>query len=119
MPRHTPHEIPASANSLTLLDWLEGKGQLSGGEIPLLCVLQKLVPEVLDPTDQSRLAQCIADIGRCFGIPDVSHLPQPKAAKTDDKPALMLEIWSKAPFGNLCNIQGWLFYSAERSVARN
>jgi hypothetical protein len=115
MPRHTPHEIPVDANSLTLLDWLEGKGQLSGGEIPLLCVLQKLVPEVLDPTDQSRLAQCIADVGCHFDIPDVSHLLQPNAPKTDDKPALMLEIWSKAPPGNRCNIQGWLFYSAEHN----
>ncbi len=111
MPPDLPCELAADSGSLDLLDWLEGKRQLSGGLVPLLFVLRKLLPRVVDPKDRSRLQQCINKIGRHF---DVSEAPRPVDAappKAEGSPALMLEIWPEAPPGKRCNVQAWLIHS--------
>lgn len=114
MPTNAPHEIPPAANCLDLLEWLIGRGQLAHGQVPLLDVLRKLLPLVGDTEDRNRLEQAIKQIARYFGIVDSQPIPEPASTKTEEVPALMLEIWLNASSGKRCNVRGRLFYSSER-----
>ncbi|MFO1433951.1 MAG: hypothetical protein U1F76_28295 [Candidatus Competibacteraceae bacterium] len=110
MPPDDPHTIPADVHSLGLLDWLVRRGQLAGGQVPLLIVLQQLLQPIADPDDRHRLQQAMESIARHFGI---TAIQPPAPAATADSPTLVLQLSLPAP-GKRWDVQGWLFYSAER-----
>lgn len=112
MPPDAPHEIPVAASRLDLLEWLSDKGQLAGGQVPLLTVLAKVLRRTGAPDARSRLEQCIQRIADRFGVVALSE-PESVHVKTESPPVLMLEIWPTAP-GKRCNVQGWLSHPAER-----
>lgn len=112
MPSDVPIPIPADYDTLDLLEWLAGKGQLAGGQVPLLSVLRQLQPLPSDVAARNRLEQAIQWIASRFGGVATQILPEPTPAMSQNAAALMLEIWPTA--GNRCNVHGRLFYSAER-----
>lgn len=112
MPPNAPHEIPAAAGRLDLLEWLSDKGQLAGGQVPLLTVLATVLRKTDEPEARSRLAHCIQRIANHFGVVVPSE-PESIDINIESTPVLMLEIWFTAP-GKRCNVQGWLSHSAER-----
>ena len=114
MPPDEPHEIPADANSLDLLEWLVERGRLARGQVPLLSMLCKFLPSITDADARNSLKQCIKQTAGYFGITDIHPMPKPAPVQIDESLALMLEIWPSASPGNRCNVQGRLFYASDR-----
>lgn len=104
MPPNQPHELPADANALDLLEWLIERGQLADRQVPLLRVLRKLLPR-LDAASHDQLVQCIQQIAHHFGITAIKDIPEDKAGAI----ALIVAILPNAASGNRCDVQGWLF----------
>ena len=82
MPPDDPYKIPADSRELDLLEWLIGKGQLPGRQVPLLTVLYQLLPLITDRGIRNRLEQTIEQIAHHFGIAAVQTLPEPAAITT-------------------------------------
>jgi hypothetical protein len=114
MPHDVPHVIAANSSALDLLQWLIDRGQLANGQVPLLRVLYHLSPMIGDAETRQALEDCCQTIAETFGVSHIGSLLESATAGTQTSPALMLEIWPKAPPGNLCNVQGRLFYSPDR-----
>lgn len=107
--------IPANLDSLGLLQWLDDRGQLSGGQVPLLDMLHKLLPSVSDATARNCLEQCIGEVASHFKA-DSKKTPKTATTRSEDNSALMLEIWPNTYPGKRCNVQGWLF-DASKGIA--
>jgi hypothetical protein len=109
MPPDLPHEIPANANALDLLEWLMERGQQ---RVPLLEVLRKLAPKIAEAQARTRLEQIIQRTEAHFGVIKGPAAPKPTMAVPQEA-ALLLEIWPPMPSENRCHVQGWLFRSTD------
>jgi len=113
MPPNEPHEIPLDSNRLDLLEWLLERGKLTAGQVPLLKVLQQLLPLALNANTREIVVQELNQIAHYYGVTDNQPIPELGSVRIENSLALMLEIWrtsSKARF----NVHGWLFFSSER-----
>lgn len=109
MPPDRPHQLPANATSLDLHEWLIDRPRMSDGRVPLIEVLDALLPKVVNRTLGLRLRNARDAFAAHFGVlgsPLKSISPNFKVSVPS---ALLVEIWPVGAPRTRCNVQVRLF----------